>query len=664
MDEFDRPQNKFLEEMYDDFLWLISSEPSAWDIAQEKARQLDYNRKNANKFNTIKSRKEYLERANNRHADKRRKATSYFDDDEPATPKKKTSTEKSTSKKVIDTQEKNIENKVEKEQEQVSPSSKKTKKPEEPKLSKEEIAAQNAVKLEEFYKRVDDAHLIDHSKLVLKKMIDYTRKYSEGIVKNYIPFNMRIYCDNDETLYDIVNLIIDSFTYFGYMKNDAAVERSFYIVEDGSHITDLYNQAHSLVIFKDVAGMLNKDKATQDKLLNIWETVIYDYSNLDGITTIVSDKNKEKIDELFANNLVLKNKIFDFELITTSANTQEIYHQVLDAFKKDYTVSGEFDVKLLDYITETFPKSQLTAPDYAQSLIEQILFNQTNNVIDANSIPAYEKNKSINEIFEELNGLIGLDNVKDMLKDLVSLMKFKSKTEGSLKLKDTNMHMVFLGNPGTGKTTVARMIAGILYNLKYIDQNKLVEVSAKDLIGQYVGQTAPKTISVIEKALGGVLFIDEAYSLASKPGSSGSSFNEECIATLIQAMENYRDNLVVIFAGYNKEMDAFLKSNSGIVSRIGYTMQFNDYSLEELIEILKSMFKKAGFFIDESAIEAATKVIEEYRHSEGFGNARFVRNLYEKAIIKHASNTIDVTSKKALKTITAADITTDNLIKM
>lgn len=647
MNEFDRPQNKFLEEMYDDFLWLISSDPTAWDIAKEKGRQLDYNRRNAHKFDNIKSRKEYLERANNRHADKKKKATSYFNDDEPASPKKS-----SRKTKIIDTQDENVEIKKE------------VKKEAEPVLSKEQIAAQNAAKLEEFYKKVDDAHLIDHSKLVLKKMIDYARKFSEGIVKNYIPFNMRIYADNDETLYDIVNIIIDSFTYFGYMKNDAAVERSFYIVEDGNHITDLYNQAHSLIIFKDVAGLLNKDKATQDKLLNIWETVIYDYSNLDGITTIVSDKNKEKIDELFANNLVLKNKIFDFELISTSASTQEIYHQVLDAFKKDYTVSGEFDVRLLDYITETFPKSQLTAPDYAQSLIEQILFNQTNNVIDANSIPAYEKNKSIDEIFEDLNSLVGLDNVKDMLQDLVSLMKFKSKTEGTLKLKDTNMHMVFLGNPGTGKTTVARMIAGILYNLKYIDQNKLIEVSAKDLIGQYVGQTAPKTISVIEKALGGVLFIDEAYSLASKPGSSGNSFNEECIATLIQAMENYRDNLVVIFAGYNKEMDAFLKSNSGIVSRIGYTMQFNDYSLEELIEILKSMFKKSGFFIDESAIEAATKVIEEYRHSEGFGNARFVRNLYEKAIIKHASNTANVKSKKALKTITAEDITTDNLMKL
>lgn len=655
MNKFDRPQNKFLEDMYDEFWDILSTEPSLWEKAQEKARQFDYNRKNANKFNTIKTREEYLERANNRHADKRKEATSYFDDDEPADPKKD-STNKKT--KTVANQEKTIQNKVPEEQE------KNIKKEKKPQLSKEEFEKQNAIKLQEFYKKVDDAHLIDISKLVLKKMIDYARKYSEGIVKNYIPFNMRIYCDNDETLYDIVNLIIDSFTYFGYMKNDAAVERSFYIVEDTPHITDLYSQAHSLVIFKDVAGLLNKDRATQDKLLNVWETTIYDYSNIDGITTIISDKNKEKIDELFANNLVLKNKIFDFELISTSADTQEIYHQVLESFKKDYTVSGEFDVKLLDYITETFPKSELTAPDYAQSLIEQILLNQTNNVIDANSIPAYEKNKSIDEIFEELNSLIGLDNVKDMLKDLVSFMKFKSKTEGSLKLKDTNMHMVFLGNPGTGKTTVARMIAGILYNLNYIDQNKLIEVSAKDLIGQYVGQTAPKTISVVEKALGGVLFIDEAYSLASKPGSSGSSFNEECIATLIQAMENYRDNLVVIFAGYNKEMDAFLKSNSGIVSRIGYTIQFNDYSLEELIEILKSMFKKSGFFIDDSAIEAATKVINEYKQVEGFGNARFVRNLYEKAIIKHAANTIDVSAKKVLKTITAEDITTDNLIKM
>ena len=654
----DRPQKKFLEDMYDDFFWLISSNPDAFEVAADKMRKLKYNHENINKLN-FKTREEYLKDAKEREKKQRktvaRKSSGYFDEYED-TPKSKQVQKSSSQKRTVSSNNSNKTNAIEKNNKKITNA--KTQ-------SSTEMSLENKqAKLEEFFTRVEDAHLTAESKIVLKKMIDYARKYDAKIVKNYIPFNMRIYCDDDETLYSIVNIIIDSFNYFNYMKNDEAVERSFFVVEDGNHIVDLYDNFNSLVIFKDVDGLLNKDKSTRDKILNIWENTICDYSSLDGITTIVSDKNKEKIDELFANNTTLKDKIFDFELISTSANVQEVYQSILNTFKKDYTVTGEFDVKLLDYITETFEQSSLTAPEYASSLIEQILFNQENNVIDASSIPKYVRNKTIEEIFEELNNLIGLDNVKGMLKDLVSLMKFKSKTNDSLNIKDTNLHMVFLGNPGTGKTTVARMVAGILYNLKYISQNKLIEVSAKDLIGQYVGQTAPKTIAVIERALGGVLFIDEAYSLASKPGSSGSSFNEDCIATLIQAMENYRDDLVVIFAGYSKEMDAFLKSNSGIVSRIGYTMEFQDYTVDELILILKSMFKKAGFSVQKSAIEKARAIIQEYKNTEGFGNARFVRNLYEKAIIEHAANTQNTTSKKALKTIVANDITSKNLLKL
>lgn len=621
-----RAQNKFLSDMYDDFFSLITSD--AFEAARERERKLKYNREKIPRMDILETKEEYLNRA------KRREAV-----------------QKETSQVR---KEENIDDKEEKVEEEAE--------------NKEEIVEQTEeekmAKLEEFYNRVEEAHLTDESKLVLKKMIDYARKFKEGIVKNYIPFNMRIYTNDDETLYSIVNLIIDSFYYYDYMKNDEAVERSFFVIEDSSNITDLYNNHNSLVVFKDVDGLINKEKAIKDKLLNILEKTIYDYSFLDGITTIICDKNREKVDDLFSTSITLRDKIFDFELETLSSTSQEIYQNIISNFKDNYTISGEFEVKLLDYINETYSKTTLNSTEYEKALTEKILFNQTGNVIDSESIPKYERNKSIDEIFEELDSLVGLDNVKQMLRDLVSLMRFKSKAGDNIKVKDTNLHMVFLGNPGTGKTTVARMVAGILYNLGYIEQNKLIEVSAKDLIGQYVGQTAPKTMGVIEKALGGVLFIDEAYSLASKPGSSGNSFNEECIATLIQAMENYRDNLVVIFAGYTKEMDSFLKSNSGIVSRIGYTMDFKDYTVDELIAIFKSMFKKAGFTVEKGAIERAKQIIEEYRHTEGFGNARFVRNLYEKAIIKHASNTQDTKSKKALRTITAEDISAENILKM
>ena len=518
-------------------------------------------------------------------------------------------------------------------------------------------------KIIDFYNRIDNSHLSEESKVVLKKMIDYARKFDSKLVNKYIPFNMRIYADNDEFLFEIVNIIIDSFTFFNYMKNDEAVQRSFFVIEDSNSVTELYSVKNSLVVLKDAHGLLNQDKVIRDKILNVWETTILDYSNLKGITTIISDTSKEKVDSIFITNTTLKDKIFDYELYTVPPDAQEIYQSILNTLKNDYILTGEFEIKLLDYINETYNKTPLSSPEYISSTIEKILFNKTEDIINASTIPEFEKNKSIDEIFKDLNELVGLNNVKKMLTDLVDLIEFKKKSGSYLKIKDTNLHMVFLGNPGTGKTTVARMVAGILYNLDYIEQNKLIEVSAKDLIGQYVGQTAPKTMEVIEKALGGVLFIDEAYSLATKPGQA-TTFNEECIATLIQAMENYRDNLVVIFAGYTKEMDAFLKSNSGIISRIGYTLEFKDYTVDELIQILLSMFKKSGFIVDNKALEKARQIIEKYRHTEGFGNARFVRNLYEKSVIKHASNTKNETLKKALKTITPEDITDENISKL
>ncbi len=592
---------KFLNDIYNDFFYLISSNPD--DIDSEKSNL---------ESNTDVQKTDITEKADN-------KSTQNFEKEIP---------------------EINVEDK------------------------KTDISLEDKKeKLDELFTKISTSHLTPESQDILKKMIEYAKKYDEGIVKSYIPFNMRIYCDNDQTLYNIVNIIIDGFTYFNYMKNDQAVERSLFVVEDSNHISDLYNNHNSIVIFKDSDGLLNKEINIKNKILNVLETSILDYSNINGITTIITDTTKEKIDELFAYNSTLRDKIFDFELYTTTESSQEVYQKILDSLRKDYILTADFEINLLDYVTETYNKTTLSSPEYIDAIIEKILFNKTQEAITADSIPPFERTKSINEVFKDLNSLVGLKNVKSVLKDLVSLIQFKNKVGDDIKIKDTNLHMVFLGNPGTGKTTVARMIADILYNLDYIDQNKLIEVSAKDLIGQYVGQTAPKTMSVIEKALGGVLFIDEAYSLASKPGNN-STFNDECIATLIQAMENYRDDLVVIFAGYSKEMDSFLKSNSGIVSRIGYTLEFKDYTITELLTILKSMFEKSGFIISDEAIEKARNIILEFKDTEGFGNARFVRNLYEKSIIKHASNVQNETSKKVIKTITANDISTDGLSKL
>ena len=218
--------------------------------------------------------------------------------------------------------------------------------------------------------------------------------------------------------------------------------------------------------------------------------------------------------------------------------------------------------------------------------------------------------------------------------------------------------MVFLGNPGTGKTTVARMICNILYDLKYIKQNKLIEVTTKDLVGQYVGQTAPKTMDVVEKAMGGVLFIDEAYALKDKDGQN--TYNGEAIATLIKAMEDHRDDLVVIFAGYTKEMQDFLDSNSGIMSRIGYTLEFDDYTNEELKQIFELMVKKAGFELEEDALDELENIINDHRNDKNFGNARFIRNVFEKTVLKHANNTKNIKKKNVLKKITKEDISYEN----
>ena len=485
------------------------------------------------------------------------------------------------------------------------------------------------------FSKIDNLYVSDESKELLKKIIEYMRKYHEKIETNYIPFRIVLKCNNSVTKDTIIDILFDAGTYFEYISNKKK-EVSLYKLEKEYNYND-----YGFLLIHSLNGLGLEEDKTNKKFIHD----LTDFLKLDSKAITLVSGNNEEVNSFFLGNEDLKNNYFDFELEGINPDVQDIYNDVINSVKVD----DEKQVELLDYITGTY-NSDLDYVEYKNDLIKYVSFNK--------EVPKMKEEKTIDEVFRDLNELVGLEKVKKVLHELVDVISLKEKAS-DLKIKDINLHMVFLGNPGTGKTTIARMISEILYNLNYVKENKLIEVSVKDLVAEYVGQTAPKTMAVIEKAMNGVLFIDEAYTLADR---GDNSYNGEAIATLIQAMENYRDKLVVIFAGYTKEMQTFLDSNSGITSRIGYTLHFDDYTTDELIKIFLGMTKKAGFEVEEDAIDYLREIIDKYRNMKNFGNARFVRNIYEKTVVRHASNVKDKKQKKILKTITKEDINIENLI--
>ena len=503
-------------------------------------------------------------------------------------------------------------------------------------LKSDDFKVDEEVKEEDNVVDIDSLFIDDDSKDLLKRIINYMKEYSSKKETNYIPFNITIESNDEELINTIINIIKYYSKEYNYCKNSDITNISLFKIKSEDDITNAYSSG--LVTINNLDAINMQDTNFKKKFFYLFKEEL----NKESIT-IISD-TKEKIKDFLLNDEKLLNEYFIFNIISTKPSINDVYNDLLE---KINSKDEKFNVELLDYITNTYEKSNIDYSTYINNLYKYYTFNK--------ELPKIEETKSVDEVFKELNELVGLEKVKKTLYDLVDLITLKNKTKDDLKINNVNLHMVFLGNPGTGKTTVARMIGSILYNLKYIKQNKLIEVSSKDLVAEYVGQTAVKTMNVIEKAMGGILFIDEAYALADKNGEN--SYNGECIATLIKAMEDYRDNLVVIFAGYTKEMQDFLDSNSGIVSRIGYTLEFDDYTNEELIEIFKGMVKKSGFSLDEDAIEVVNDLINKNRDTKNFGNARFVRNMFEKTVINHAKNTKNNKRKDILKTITKKDIT-------
>jgi probable Rubsico expression protein CbbX len=264
--------------------------------------------------------------------------------------------------------------------------------------------------------------------------------------------------------------------------------------------------------------------------------------------------------------------------------------------------------------------------------------------------------KILNLLDEEL---VGLAPVKSRIREIAALLLIdKLRSNLGITAASPGLHMSFTGSPGTGKTTVGLKMADILYRLGYIKKGHLLTVTRDDLVGQYIGHTAPKTKEVLKKAMGGVLFIDEAYYLY-KPDNE-RDYGAEAIEILLQVMENQRDDLVVILAGYKEPMDKFYESNPGLSSRIANHIDFPDYTVEELLKIAKIMLQDQQYQLTPQAEIALTQYIEKRKEKPLFANARSIKNALDRARMRQANRIFDsrgqVLTKKELVNLEAEDI--------
>lgn len=270
-------------------------------------------------------------------------------------------------------------------------------------------------------------------------------------------------------------------------------------------------------------------------------------------------------------------------------------------------------------------------------------------------------NKKVDDTMSKLNALVGLEDVKSSFQEIFDTIIFKQKTKDNLSFEEGSKHMVFTGNPGTGKTTVAEIIAPLFHEVGYLESDKVSYVSAQNLIGKYVGQTAPKTEKVIKDNLGGIIVLDEAYILAGK----AQEFGNEAITVMLKEMEKNRT--MFIFAGYKKEMEDFIKMNSGLESRIGTFLEFKDYSEDELFEIFKKNIDKVNdkenqeykLTMSEEAVSKVKGIISEAKQITDFGNGRFAKKLFDKISRCHAKNTRSTDDPNKLYQITEKDIPDD-----
>lgn len=505
-------------------------------------------------------------------------------------------------------------------------------------------------------------------KQTIINLFNYVINYNYNGNTPYIPINILMYTEDKESVENITRIISDFMWFFNFLPenkgfykesmNDMILDR--HVIGKIYYNLETKEQRKGTLIIENFENLMYTDDLNCNMIMNLLTDQL---ERCKGICTVIYGK-KETIGTIIEKHPKLNYKIFDIKLELDELDIDNLYKVTFDKLSRTERIEEKAKTKLYNYIKSSYSKSQVKEMDYISELYTKIILDKNKTVnadktkmILESNIPDVYNTRNLGEILEELNSLVGLYNIKNQLDKLIHLLKFNKKV--NMDMSETNLHMVFTGNPGTGKTTVARIVSDILYNLGYIKQNKLVEVSAKDLIAEYVGQTSGKTYRTMKSAFGGVLFIDEAYSILSQ---GKTSFGPECIATIIKIMEDHKNELVVIFAGYEKEMEEFIRSNPGLKSRIGYLIKFKDYNVDELMEIFNKLLEKNKLKIEDLAKETVRQVITDSSKIDNFGNGRFINNLFQNILIEHAKNTSELEDLDRLYTITLQDINKEDLV--
>ena len=512
------------------------------------------------------------------------------------------------------------------------------------------------------------------------KLVEYEkrRSYMLSIEKSQQPSYHFAFSGNPGTGKTTVARIIgDIFTALGILETGQLVEvdRSDlvggYMGQTAQKTREVIESAKGGVLFIDEAYALVAGKNDQSdygsEALEVLIKAMEDYRN-DFIVILAG--YDEGMKELLKSNPGLSSRInmqvnfddfSDLELLDIAKQQAESNHYTLtEAGEKAFIVKVNQEKVLPQFANARAVRNIMEAAmrERAFRLSDQVLTEEDLVILeplDFGIDPAQLFGDDIKDLMWQLEELSGIENVKEQVKSITNYVRAeKRREEKGYTMTDLALHMVFTGKPGTGKTTIARLISKILKSIGVLKRGHMIEVTRDDLVGQFVWQTGPKTLEKIKEAYGGVLFIDEAYSLYS---GSQNDFGYEAISTLIKEMEDNRDKLVVIMAGYPDEMERMLSMNAGIRSRVSYTIDFQDYSSAELVEIFTMGAQKQGFVLLPETLLKLEEVFEAAyaKRDRHFGNARAARSLFEQTKLQQ-SNRLALDEEADLFTILPEDI--------